>query len=70
MGDAPETFTQALAEHGVEPLPDVELDFPPWLQDLRAHWSRPAAPTPDSSPDREDPGQDLAPGSSSTRWPR
>jgi len=38
-GDAPETFAQAVAEHGVEPLPDVELDYPPWLEDLRAHWS-------------------------------
>jgi hypothetical protein len=38
-GDAPETFTQVLAEHGAEPLPDVELEFPAWLQDLRAHWS-------------------------------
>lgn len=43
-GDAPETFTQAQAEHGVEPLPDVELDYPPWLQDLRAHWSAGGAP--------------------------
>jgi hypothetical protein len=45
-GDAPETFTRALAEHRVEPLPDVELDFPPWLQDLRAHWSPTEHPGP------------------------
>ena len=37
-GDQPEVYQRALAEHGVEPLPDVELDFPPWLQDLRNHW--------------------------------
>ena len=41
-GDRPELFEQALREHGVEPLPDVELEYPPWLEDLRAHW-RPAA---------------------------
>jgi hypothetical protein len=38
-GDQPETFEQLVAEHGVEPLPDVELDYPPWLEDLRAHWA-------------------------------
>jgi hypothetical protein len=38
-GDAPETFTQAQGAHGIESLPDVELDYPPWLQDLRTHWS-------------------------------
>jgi hypothetical protein len=37
-GDDPAAFEKVLAEHGVEPLPDVELDFPPWLEDLRAHW--------------------------------
>jgi hypothetical protein len=37
-GDEPEAFEQVLAEHGVEPLPDPELDFPPWLEDLRSHW--------------------------------
>jgi hypothetical protein len=40
-GDRPELFEQALSEHGVEPLPDVELEYPPWLEDLRSHW-RPA----------------------------
>ena len=34
-GDQPERFTEVLAEHGVEPLPDVPLDFPDWLSDLR-----------------------------------
>jgi hypothetical protein len=38
-GDQPETFERALAEHGVEPLPDVELEFPDWLRDLRQHWA-------------------------------
>lgn len=38
-GDRPEAFEQALADHQVEPLPDVELEFPPWLQDLRGHWA-------------------------------
>jgi hypothetical protein len=36
--DEPEAFEAALAAHGVEPLPDVPLDFPPWLEDLRARW--------------------------------
>ena len=38
-GDDPAAFEQALAEHGAEPLPDVELDYPPWLADLRSHWA-------------------------------
>jgi hypothetical protein len=38
-GDDPEAFERALAEDGAEPLPDVELDFPPWLEDLRRHWT-------------------------------
>jgi hypothetical protein len=37
-GDDPAAFERALAEHGVEPLPDVPLEFPPWLADLRTHW--------------------------------
>lgn len=36
--DEPEAFEAALARHGVEPLPDVPLEFPPWLEDLRARW--------------------------------
>jgi hypothetical protein len=39
-GDEPEQFDALVAEHGVEPLPDVELDYPPWLEDLRHHWAR------------------------------
>lgn len=38
-GDAPESFEQALAAHGASALPDVELEYPPWLVDLRAHWA-------------------------------
>jgi hypothetical protein len=37
-GDEPETFDQLLAEHGAKALPDVALDYPPWLADLRSHW--------------------------------
>jgi hypothetical protein len=36
--DDPGAFSRALAEHGAEQLPDVPLDFPPWLEDLRASW--------------------------------
>jgi hypothetical protein len=28
-----------MADHGVEALPDVPLDFPDWLTDLRAEWA-------------------------------
>jgi hypothetical protein len=38
-GDEPASLDEARAAHGVEPLPDVPLDFPPWLADLRSHWS-------------------------------
>jgi hypothetical protein len=38
-GDEPETYTQALEEHGAEPLPDPELEYPAWLSDLRDHWA-------------------------------
>ena len=37
-GDDPEAFTALMAEQGAEPLPDVDLDYPPWLEDLRKHW--------------------------------
>jgi hypothetical protein len=37
-GEQPELFEQALAARGAEALPDVELDYPEWLQDLRHHW--------------------------------
>jgi hypothetical protein len=38
-GDEPETLVHAREEHGVTPLPDVDLDYPEWLQDLRSHWT-------------------------------
>jgi hypothetical protein len=38
-GDQPELFEQALADAGASVLPDVELDYPDWLQDLRSHWA-------------------------------
>lgn len=38
-GDEPESLERVRAEHGVSALPDVELDFPPWLADLRSHWT-------------------------------
>jgi hypothetical protein len=38
-GDQPEQFDQALAAAGAQALPDVELDYPPWLADLRQHWA-------------------------------
>jgi hypothetical protein len=41
-GDEPASLDRARAEHGVTPLPDVALDFPPWLDDLRSHWAPPA----------------------------
>ena len=51
-GDRPELFEQALAERGAEALPDVELDYPDWLSDLRDQW----ATTPTTPPDpREHP---------------
>ncbi|SRR5581483_1223841 len=37
-GDDPAAFERELAAHGAAPLPDVELEFPPWLEDLRAEW--------------------------------
>ena len=37
-GDEPEVFDALLEEHGAARLPDVDLDYPPWLADLRSHW--------------------------------
>jgi hypothetical protein len=37
-GDDPDAFDAAMAAHGAEPLPDVALDYPPWLADLREQW--------------------------------
>ncbi|HEY3725223.1 MAG TPA: hypothetical protein VGN59_17855 [Acidimicrobiia bacterium] len=50
-GDEPERFEALLAEHGASPLPDVELDYPPWLADLRDHWVTGAAGTEDPTAD-------------------
>lgn len=36
--DDPDSFQQTLAAHGAEALPDVPLDYPPWLSDLRSSW--------------------------------
>ncbi len=38
-GDDSASFEHLLASHGVETLPDVELSFPDWLEDLRGHWA-------------------------------
>ena len=48
-GEQPERFARAQAEHGVESLPDVPLDFPDWLSDLRAGWAEPATDAPDGA---------------------
>jgi hypothetical protein len=45
-GVEPEAFTEALRAHGAEPLPDVELAFPPWLEDLRGQWRTDAGGDP------------------------
>lgn len=37
-GDDPEAFAAALAQRGASALPDPPLEFPPWLEDLRAQW--------------------------------
>ena len=37
-GDRPEAFEAVLTAHGAQPLPDVELDYPEWLEDLRHSW--------------------------------
>jgi hypothetical protein len=37
-GDDPAAFEHALAAQGAEPLPDVPLDLPAWLTDLRDRW--------------------------------
>ncbi len=37
-GDQPERYAAEVAAAGVTPLPDPPLEFPPWLEDLRAQW--------------------------------
>jgi hypothetical protein len=55
-GDRPELFAGALAEQGAEALPDVPLDYPDWLADLRHHWvgadDREPAPVDDTTTTR------------------
>ena len=38
-GDQPELVDALRAEHGVEELPDPEIDLPDWLADERARWA-------------------------------
>src|SRR3954470_24098171 len=38
-GDDPDGFSDALARHGAEPLPDPPLTFPAWLDDARTQWA-------------------------------
>ena len=38
-GDDPGAYERLLVEHGVTPLPDPPLDYPPWLSDLRDRWA-------------------------------
>lgn len=38
-GDDPAAVDALRAEHGVTPLPDPPLAYPPWLEDLRTHWA-------------------------------
>jgi alkylhydroperoxidase family enzyme len=62
-GDDPGAFERALADNGAEALPDVALDFPPWLKDLRTHWSGDASASPSprfGPPDRAALPDDLA----------
>jgi hypothetical protein len=40
-GDDPAAFERALSAQGATPLPDPPLQYPAWLQDLRAHWQAP-----------------------------
>jgi len=56
-GDRPELFAAALDDQGAEALPDVPLDYPDWLADLRHHWvgaddsePAPTAPPPTRTP--------------------
>jgi hypothetical protein len=37
-GESPELFEQAMADRGVEVLPDEPIDLPEWLSDRRSHW--------------------------------
>lgn len=37
-GDDPDSFARVLAEHGAEALPDLPIELPSWLEDLRSRW--------------------------------
>ncbi len=54
-GEQPELFERALAEHGAEPLPDVELEYPDWLTDLRSLWASPGENSSNSNPPHAEP---------------
>lgn len=58
-GDRPEEFERVLAEQGATPLPDVELEYPEWLADLRGHWAGAAETADPSTP--ASPGADHLP---------
>ena len=38
-GDQPELVDALRAEHGVQELPDPDIDLPDWLADERARWT-------------------------------
>ena len=42
--DEPEAFAEALAQHGVEPLPDPPIELPAGLEDLRSVFAPPQRP--------------------------
>ncbi len=44
--DEPEAYEQALAEHGVVPLPDPPIELPAGLEDLRAVFAAPHPANP------------------------
>ena len=37
-GDDEAGFERELEQRGIERLPDVNIDYPDWLEDLRSHW--------------------------------
>jgi hypothetical protein len=38
-GDQPELYEQAIATHGVTPLPDPEIQLGEWFEDARGYWA-------------------------------
>jgi hypothetical protein len=53
-GDQPERFAQALADHGVHALPDVPIELPGWMPDLRSQWADPDAHPHEPTEHRDD----------------